>query len=301
MVDKIFGGIEAGGTKFVCVAAGGPQDIRAETRIETTTPEVTIGKVVAFFRAVTAKYPLQAIGIGSFGPLDLDPASPTRGFITSTPKPGWAQTNLAGAISRALGLPVMLDTDVNAAALGEGKWGSALGLKDYLYLTVGTGIGGGAVVNGSLLHGLMHPEIGHMLIKHNLQKDPFKGCCPYHLDCLEGLASGLAVQKRWDRAARDLPPDHPAWDLEAEYLAQGIVNLICVISPRRVILGGGVLKQPRLFPLVREKVRQILNGYIQSSLIIKSTDQYLVPPGLGDYAGVLGAVALAGGTIPLIS
>jgi fructokinase len=293
MSEKLYGGIEAGGTKFVCVVASGPQKILANARIETTTPSKTLGRVADFFKRELLKNSIEAIGIGSFGPLDLDPSSSTCGYITTTPKPGWAQTDLAGTIGEATHLPVRLDTDVNAAALGEGKWGTAQGLTDYVYLTVGTGIGGGAVAGGKLVHGLVHPEMGHMLIKHNIQKDPYQGCCPFHSDCLEGLASGTSMQRRWGKPAQELPPDHPAWVIEAGYLAEGIVNLICVLSPRRIILGGGVSKQPQLMPLVRQQVKVLLNNYIPAPQIISRIDAYIVSPGLGDLAGVLGAIALA--------
>jgi fructokinase len=293
MHNKLYGGIEAGGTKFVCLVAGSPHDIRAKTRIETTTPVETLGQVTAFFQRELIKNPIEAIGIGSFGPLDLDPDSPTFGYITTTPKSNWSQIDLAGIIRRALRIPVRMDTDVNAAALAEGKWGAALGLTDFVYLTVGTGIGGGAVAGGKLVHGLIHPEMGHMLIKHDLQKDAFAGCCPFHLDCLEGLASGASIQKRWGKPAQELEPNHPAWSLEAGYLAEGIMNLICLLSPRRIILGGGVVKQPQVLPLVRIRVTGLLNGYFQSPQISDQIDEYIVSPGLGDLAGALGAIALA--------
>lgn len=290
----VYGGIEAGGTKFVCAVGTGPDDLRDEVRFPTTSPEECIGKSVAFFREMAAKHGgLAAVGIASFGPVDPAPSSPTFGHITTTPKPGWAHTDLAGPVARALGVPVGFDTDVNGAALGEFRWGAARGLDTFVYITVGTGIGGGAMVNGGLVHGLMHPEMGHVFPPHDRTEDPFEGLCPYHGDCLEGLASGPAIERRWGARAETLPPGHPAWDLEAKYLAHGIVPQIFILSPQRVILGGGVMEQTHLFPKVRRQVREILNGYIQARVLLEDMDNYIVPPGLGNRAGVLGAVALA--------
>lgn len=291
---SVYGGIEAGGTKFVCAVGTGPDDLREEVRFPTTSPDECIGKSVAFFREMAAKHGgLDAVGIASFGPLDPAPSSPTFGHITTTPKPGWAHTDLAGPVARELGVPVGFDTDVNGAALGEYRWGAAQGLDTFVYITVGTGIGGGAMVNGGLVHGLMHPEMGHVFPPHDRTEDPFEGTCPYHKDCLEGLASGPAIQRRWGARAETLPLDHPAWDLEAKYLAHGIVPQIYILSPQRVILGGGVMEQAHLFPKVRRRVGEILNGYIQARVILEDLDAYIVPPGLGNRAGVLGAVALA--------
>lgn len=288
----LYGGIEAGGTKFVCAVGTGPDDLRAEVRFPTTTPRDTLGRAIAFLRQSVAE-PLSAVGIASFGPIDPNPDSPTYGYVTTTPKPGWAHTDFAGAIRRALGVPVGFDTDANVAALGEFRWGAAQGLDTFIYLTIGTGIGGGGMVNGKLLHGLMHPEMGHIPIPHDWQADPYPGYCPYHGDCLEGLAAGPALQGRWGQPGETLPPDHPAWPLEARYLALGLVSFICTLSPQRIILGGGVAKQPQLLPLVRENVKELLNGYIQASAITQRIDGYIVPPRLGDRAGVLGAIALA--------
>jgi len=227
----LFGGIEAGGTKFVCAIGTGPDDLRTETRFPTTTPEETIGQAVAFFKEQAQKEPLAAIGIASFGPVDPNPNSPTFGYITTTPKSGWAHTNLAGTVSRALGIPVGFDTDVNGAALGEQHWGAALGLDTFIYLTIGTGLGGGGLVNGRLVHGLIHPEMGHVRLPHDWAADPYAGACPYHGDCFEGLAAGPALEGRWGQRAETLPLDHPAWALEAHYLALGLVNFVCTLSP----------------------------------------------------------------------
>lgn len=289
----LYGGIEAGGTKFVCAVGGGPDDIRDEIRFPTTTPEETIDQAVEFFRTHHMREPLAAVGIASFGPVDPNPTSPTWGYITTTPKPGWAHTDLAGPLQRALDVPMGFDTDVNGAALGEWRWGAAQGLDDFVYLTVGTGLGGGAMVNGKLLHGMMHPEMGHMRLPHDFEADPYPGHCPFHGDCFEGLVCGPAIAARWDAEPRDLPPDHPAWALEARYLALGLVNIITVLSPQRVILGGGIMDQRQLFPMVRTNVQTLLNGYLQTPEILERIDEYIVPPGLGNRAGVLGAIALA--------
>jgi len=289
----LWGGIEAGGTKTVCAVGTGPEDLRAEVRFPTTTPTETIQRIIQFFHEQTSDEAVTAVGIGSFGPVDLDPRSPRFGYITSTPKPGWASANLAGSVRRSLGTPVGLDTDVNAAALGEHQWGAAQGLDDFVYLTVGTGIGGGAMVNGGLIHGLAHPEMGHIRIPHNRDLDPFEGSCPYHGDCLEGLAAGPALEARWGQPGETLGEDHPAWALEAEYLALGVVNLICILSPQRIIVGGGIMERRQIFPLLRRSVQELLNGYLQAAEILERIDEYIVPPGLGERAGVLGAFVLA--------
>jgi fructokinase len=287
------GGIEAGGTKFVCMIAGGPHDIRTEIRFPTTSPEETIGQAIDFFQQQAKALPIQAIGVGTFGPVDLDPASPTFGHITTTPKPGWAGTNILGMIQAAFQVPVLLDTDVNAAAWGEYRWGAARDVEPLIYLTVGTGIGGGAIVNGKPMHGLIHPEIGHIRIPHDRQADAFPGVCPYHGDCFEGLASGPAIKQRWGQAAESLPANHPAWKLEADYVALALANLICSLSPRRIVLGGGVMQQAGLFPAVRQRTRELLAGYIQSPVILEEIDRYIVPPAFGSRAGAIGAIAMA--------
>ena len=289
----MWGGIEAGGTKFVCAVGTGPDDLRAETEFPTTTPEETLDRAVSFFRAQDRGEPLSAVAIASFGPVDPDPNSPTFGHITTTPKPGWSDIDFAGTIRRTLEVPVGFDTDVNVAALGEWRWGAARGLDTFIYVTVGTGIGGGGMAGGRLLHGLLHPEMGHVRIPHDFERDPYPGWCPYHGDCLEGLSNGPAIEERWGQRGETLPPDHPAWALEAHYLALGLANFICVVSPQRIIMGGGVMRQRHLFPLIRAEVRTILNGYIDSPEILEDNDAYIVPPGLGRRSGVLGAIALA--------
>ncbi len=286
----VYGGVEAGGTKIVCAVGTGPDDIRAERRFPTTTPQETISRAAEFFEA----HPdLAAIGIGSFGPLDLRAGSPTWGHITSTPKRGWSNADLAGPLGARLGVPVGLDTDVNAAALAEGRWGAAQGLASHVYLTVGTGIGGGAMVDGHLVHGLMHPEMGHIFVPHDRQSDPFQGACPYHGDCLEGLASGPAIEARWGSPPETLPPEHAAWRLEADYLAYGLVNIIAVLMPERIIVGGGVMRQAGLMPRIRSRVQDLLQGYLPLPAMGDEIDNYVVPPALGDRSGVLGGLALA--------
>ncbi|MCP4421875.1 MAG: ROK family protein [Chloroflexi bacterium] len=290
----LFGGIEAGGTKFVCAIGSGPNDIRAEVRFPTTQPDETIKQAIDFFQSQINEFgALTAIGIASFGPVDPNPASATFGHITTTPKPGWANVDLGGIIQRTFNLPIGFDTDVNGAALAEGRWGAARGLGNFIYLTIGTGVGGGGLVNGRLLHGLIHPEMGHIPLPHDWEKDPFPGKCPFHGDCFEGMAAGPAIEERWQTKGQHLPPDHPAWELEAHYIALALRSFICTLSPQRIILGGGVMDQPQLFPLVRQKTQDTLNGYVQSPTILDHIESYIVPPKLGNQAGVLGAIALA--------
>ncbi|WP_224369551.1 ROK family protein [Hyalangium versicolor] len=292
---ETFGGIEAGGTWFVCVVGDSERSILAEARFPTTTPEETLGRVVAFFREQNRVLPrpISALGVACFGPLELAPGSPRFGCITTTPKPGWAHTPIVRTLQEALDVPVTLDTDVNAAAIAEGTWGAAAGLDNFIYLTIGTGIGGGGVFNGQPLHGLVHPEMGHIRVPHDWQRDPYPGACPYHGDCFEGLAAGPALRGRWGIAGESLPSDHPAWALEAHYIAQGLHGLICTLSPTRLILGGGVMQQAQLFPLIRAETVRLLNGYVSSPSILEGIDQYIVPPGLGHRSGVMGALALA--------
>ncbi len=284
-----YASLEAGGTKFVGVIATSPDDIRAEAKFPTAAPNETIPKVIEFFKA---HEPFAAMGIASFGPCDLDPESPTFGYITSTPKSGWENVNLLGIFQEAFHVAIGFDTDVNAAAFGEWTWGAGQGLDPVIYVTVGTGIGGGGVVHGRMMHGLVHPEIGHIRVPR-ISDDVFAGNCPYHGDCLQGLAAGPAIEARWGRPAEDLPPDHPAWNLEASYLSLALNDLICVLSPQKIILGGGVMHQDQLFPLVHRGVKKLLNGYVQAPQILECIEDFIVPPGLGDRSGVLGAVALA--------
>ncbi len=290
-----YGGIETGGTKCVCIVAKSPTEVIAETQFATESPGVTVNKIARFFEPfISSKgHKIKGIGLASFGPVDLHPESPHYGFITSTPKPGWGNFNLLGEIKKNTQIPMFFDTDTNGAALGEWLWGAARGLDQFLYLTIGTGIGGGAIIHSEPVHGLVHPEMGHILLPHDTKIDPFPGICPFHYSCFEGLASGPAIEKRWGCSAKDLPENHPAWDLEAHYIALGLQSLICSYSPQRIILGGGVMKRGFLFPLIRDKVLSYLAGYVKAQEITDEIDQYIVAPALGDRAGVLGAVALA--------
>lgn len=289
---KYWGGIEAGGTKFICTVANSPDNILDITRFPTTSPEETLQRTLDFFTAYK-DVGIQAFGIACFGPLNLDPNSPTYGYITSTPKPGWADTNMITPIQKAFDLPVVIDTDVNGAALGEYRWGAAQRLHTFIYLTIGTGIGGGGLVNGELLHGLVHPEMGHIFIPHDKEKDPFPGICPYHGDCFEGLANGPSLQARWGIPAEELPHDHPGWDLEANYIALASVNYILCFSPQRIILGGGVMHHPTLIHMIRKKVVDLLKGYVRHPALEDNIDELIVIPKLADQAGMLGAIALA--------
>lgn len=293
-MPDLLGAVEAGGTKFICAVGTGPDDLRAETRIDTTTPDETLGRVVDFFRAAVAEHgAIAAVGVGTFGPVDLDRDSPTYGSITTTPKPSWAATPVVAPLTDALGVPVGFDTDVNAAALGEARWGAGVGLHSLVYLTVGTGIGGGALVDGRLIHGRLHPEMGHIRVPHDRQRDPYEGWCPFHGDCLEGLAAGPAMAQRWGAPAHELPPDHEAWDLEAHYLGQAVATLALTLSPQRVILGGGVMAQEHLFPRIRRDTAGLLAGYVQVPELAGDLADFVVPPGLGPRAGICGALALA--------
>ena len=293
-----FGGIEAGGTKFVCAAGGPGGAVLKKAVVATMTPEKTMAEVIEFFRSCHRVRPLSSIGLASFGPVDLDPRSPAYGTITTAPKPGWSGYDIVGALKKALGLPVGFDTDVNGAALGEYRWGAAQGLDTFIYVTVGTGIGAGGMVSGKLMHGLIHPEMGHMLFPKD-PGDEYEGGCPFHgAMCLEGLASGPAIQKRWGKPASELPPDHPAWELQAKYLGLAFANCVMVLSPQKIILGGGVSKQKHLYPMIREKMRGFLNGYIKHAKILSETDSYLVEPGCGEESGLRGALALAEQALP---
>lgn len=286
----LYGAIEAGGTKFVCAIGRGPEDLE-EIRFATRGPTETLAEAAEFFRAQTATHgPLAALGIGSFGPADVKPTSPDFGTILNTPKPGWAGTDVLAPLRSAVGeIPMAFDTDVNAAALGERQWGAARGFDDIIYLTVGTGIGGGVICDGRLLHGSGHPEIGHLRVPHDLTADPFKGSCPFHGDCLEGLASGTALGERWGIDPRTLPPDHQAWQLQSAYLADALANLFVTFTSQRFILGGGVMEQGFLHSMVAERLQQRIADYLPHP----APEDWVVAPELGARAGVLGALALA--------
>jgi fructokinase len=285
----LFGTLEAGGTKMVLSIGNEQNELIEQTSIPTEAPEKTIPAMIDWFRDKR----IAAIGIGTFGPVDLKKDSPTYGWITKTPKPGWSDKPLLPPMQEALGVPALIDTDVNAAALAEWKLGAARGLNSCLYVTVGTGIGAGLVIEGKLVHGLVHPEFGHMLLRQEKEDPAPDGFCPYHKGCLEGLASGPAIEKRWGRKAYDLPEDHEAWNLEAAYLAQMCMDAVCGFSPEKIILGGGVMQQKHLFPLIRKKTLELLNGYVQAKEILEEIDSYIVEPGLGTRSGATGALLLA--------
>lgn len=287
-------GIEGGGTKFVCVYGSGPNDLHERTIIKTSSPEATLKQVVNYIQTIQKKIKVQAIGMAIFGPLDLDVNSATFGHITAAAKPGWKNCNVTGFLKQFFDMPIGFDTDVNGAAIGEYRWGAARNVSDFVYLTVGTGIGGGIMIDGKLQHGAMHPEMGHILIPQDPSRDSFAGVCNYHKNCLESLASGTAMSTRWQvSSALDLPPHHPGWNLEAHYLGLAIANYILTFSPKRIIVGGGLMQQNHLLPKVRTEVLKCLNGYLQCEKIINNMDEYIVLPGLKENSGICGAIALA--------
>ena len=286
----MFGSMEGGGTKFVCAVGTRPDEIIDETRFPTTTPDETLDQAIAFFK----KHALAAIGLAPFGPLDLNLTSPTYGSITATPKPGWSNTDIVGRFRQQFDIPMAFDLDVNMAAFGEYHWiPENRDLDSLVYYTIGTGIGAGIILNGKVVHGLTHPEAGHIRLPHDLQKDPFPGMCPFHADCFEGLANGPALGSRWGQPGDSLPEDHPAWELEATYIAHAVATTIFMLSPQRIVLGGGVMERMQLFPLIRTKVVELLNGYIHSPVFQGNLETYLVPPGLGKRSAILGAMAMA--------
>jgi fructokinase len=275
--EILFGAIEAGGTKFICGIGSNPGDLEVSASIPTTTPRETLARVYEFF----AGRKLRRCGIACFGPLEI-----AKGRIGKfTPKLPWRGFPIAKAVADSLRCPAVLDTDVNGAALCEQTWGAARGLDDFVYVTVGTGIGGGVLSGGRLIHGMLHPEIGHMRIRR-FAGDDFPGNCPVHGDCLEGLAAGPAIAERHglDRA-EDLPADHPGWILVGHYLGQMAVNLACAYSPRAILIGGGIGLRPGMAELIRQAAAQEMNGYIPLPKIQR--------PKLRNRAGVLGALALA--------
>ena len=290
----LFGAIEAGGSKVVCAVGTDPSHLVASTVIATTSARETLEKVVAFFAGQQRLgHHLEAIGVASFGPLDLDPASPTYGYITTTTKPGWAGTDLLGPLTRAFEVPIALDTDVNGAAYGEYRWGASAGLTSSVYLTVGTGIGGGRVLPGRTPHGAWHPEMGHLQVRRH-PADTFAGVCPFHHDCLEGLASGPAISARSGRPAQHLDGDRgAAVEMEAWYLAQLVSAVIYLLCPQRIVLGGGVLGLPGLLEAVRLETTRRLAGALHQLVESAPMRDYLVAPGLGPLSGVLGAIAMA--------
>ncbi len=283
----LFGALEAGGTKMVLAIGNENGEILEQRSIPTETPEITIPQIIEYFKGKG----IQALGIGSFGPIDLDRTSSTYGYITSTPKLAWANYDFVGNIQKELQIPIGFDTDVNASALGEATWGSMKGLNSGIYITIGTGVGVGVYQNGSLLHGMLHPEGGHILLNKH-PEDTFGSVCPYHSHCLEGLASGPSIEKRWGRKAIELKDQHEVWELEAYYIAQGLVNYILTLSPHKIVLGGGVMHQEQLFPLIRKKVLELLNGYVRTAQI-EDIDNYIVPASLKDDQGIMGCIQLA--------
>lgn len=298
--NALVGAIEAGGTKFVVAVGTGPgTEILAKTSFPTgNNPAQLFSGISAWFNRQQSKYgKIQAMGIASFGPVDLDVNSPTYGYITSTPKSSWENTNLLGYFKEAFPeIPIGFDTDVNGAALGEYTWGNGRGISDFVYITIGTGIGAGGISGGQLIHGLIHPEMGHIFIPRE-PGDDFPGVCPFHGDCWEGLCSGPSMRKRTGVPAEELPPEHPAWDLETRYIAYAVANITCILSPKRVIIGGSVRKagqlgEERFFQRIRENVGAVLHRYISSESLEDKIDQYIVPPLLGDDAGICGAIAL---------
>lgn len=280
----MFGAIEAGGTKFVCAVGNESGELIERIQIPTTLPEETMPRVIEFFK----KYRLKALGIGSFGPVDVDQKSMTYGNITSTPKQGWKDYPLLNELKREFPIPIGLNTDVNVAALGEATVGAAKGLDSCLYITIGTGIGAGAFVQGKLLQGLTHPEMGHILIRRHPQ-DSYQGKCPYHHDCLEGLAAGPAIEERWGKKGVELENNIEVWHLEGYYIAQALMQYILILSPKKVILGGGVMNQKQVFTSIYNYLPKLISGYVS----LPKLSEYIVSPGLGDNAGITGALLLA--------
>ena len=283
----LIGGIEAGGTKMVCGIGDEKGNLIERVSFPTRQPEETFRDMIGYFK----KHEIQALGIGCFGPIDLDRKSETYGYITTTPKLGWENCNIVGVMKDALQVPIGFDTDVNGAALGEASWGAAKDCDTAIYITIGTGVGVGVYVNGGLLHGLIHPEAGHALLSKH-PEDHYKGRCPYHENCVEALASGPAIMERWGVPAAQLVDRAEVWKLETYYVAQAITNYILTYSPQKVILWGGVMHQEQMFPMVRKKVQEMLNGYLKHTMIEQQIEKYIVPPELGENAGILGAIRL---------
>jgi len=283
----LLGGIEAGGTKMVCAIGDENGNLIDRKSFPTRNPEETFADMIAYFK----QYDIEALGIGCFGPIDLNRKSETYGYITKTPKLAWADTDFVGVFRKELGVPVGFDTDVNGAVLGEVTWGAAQGLDSAIYITIGTGVGVGVYVNGGLLHGLVHPEGGHIILaKH--PKDTYAGKCPFHKNCMEGMAAGPAVEERWGKKGIELADVPEVWEMEAYYIGQAIANYILSYSPEKVILWGGIMHQEQLFDLVRKEVVKQLNGYVHHDAILKDIDNYIVAPGLGDDPGIKGAIRL---------
>lgn len=280
------GALEAGGTKMVCAIGDESGKIYEQVSIPTETPEITMPKLISYFE----ERQIEALGIGCFGPIDPDKKSETYGYITSTPKLAWADYNIVGAMEKSLKVPVGFDTDVNGSVLGEVTFGQAKGKNCVVYVTIGTGVGAGIYIEGKLLHGMLHPEAGHILLTQR-EDDTYEGICPYHKTCLEGLATGPAIQARWGKKAAELKDDARVWDLEAYYIAQALVDYILILSPQMIILGGGVMHQEQLFPMIRDYVKKMMNGYIKTKEMA-DLDHYIVPASLHDDQGIMGALEL---------
>ena len=280
------GALEAGGTKMVCAIGDEKGNIEERVYIPTKTPEETIPLLIDFFKQRN----IDALGIGCFGPLELNPKAEKYGYITTTTKLAWRNFDFLGSMKNALQCPVGFDTDVNGSVLGEVTFGQAKGKSCALYLTIGTGIGAGIYIEGKLLHGMLHPEAGHVLITRK-ETDIYEGKCPYHKNCLEGLASGPAIEGRYGKKAADLAGDEVVWDLVADYIAQALTGYILTLSPEIIILGGGVMHQMQLFPLIREKVTEYLGGYVNTEEL-SDMDQYIVPASLHDNQGIMGCLEL---------
>ncbi len=283
----MYGALEAGGTKMVCAVGDDTGKIYEQVSIPTTTPDETMPAIIDYFKDKDIK----AIGIACFGPIDLDRNSDTYGYITSTPKTAWKNFDIVGYVKKALGIPVGFDTDVNGSLLGEITYGCAKGLTDAIYLTIGTGIGGGVMTNGKLLHGMLHPELGHIIIGKRAD-DKGECVCPYHDSCFEGLAAGPSIEKRWGKKAKELADEAFVWKLEADYIGTALVNFCMTLSPQKIILGGGVMHQMQLFPMIREVFKKKMAGYINTSTLEK-LDEYIVPASLNDDQGIMGAIKLA--------
>ena len=292
--SQVYGAVEAGGTKFVCAIGDESGKILKEERFPTQDPASTLARMRLFLRRGREEFgALSGVGVGSFGPVQLDWRRAEYGYITRTPKPGWSGTDIIGGLAREFSCTVGFDTDVNAAALAEHRWGSAQHVQNLVYLTIGTGIGGGALVNGRPIHGVMHPEMGHLYPQRHPRDAGFPGICPFHRDCMEGVASGSAIQARSGASLEDLDAAHLQWELEADYLGQLCAQLVLTLSPQRIVLGGGVMNQTRLLGPIRRRMRHWLGGYIDRNDVLSDDSGYVVTPGLGNRAGVLGALALA--------
>lgn len=289
----LYGGVEAGGTKFICGVSSDAPNLSSEIHFGTTTPEETLEKVCEYFFSFVKEERIKTIGVAAFGPVDTDIHSPTYGFITATPKPNWQNTDILGYLKRELGVPIAFHHDVSVSAIGENKWGASKGFNPSLYLTIGTGIGGGYLIDGIPLTGLSALEMGHIKIPHNFEKDSFEGNCPFHKDCFEGLASGPAILSRMGRRGESISDGDPFWLIEADYIANALVNYVFTLSPRIIVVGGGVMERTFLFDIVRKKVCEILNGYLKYDILTKYINKFIVPPSLGKYSGVLGAISMA--------